>query len=128
MEQETVKLLNVLRRIARAAGYAAWTKPGPDATQFCAAQYNRVLARLAEIEPSVKPLFAPLSDSASSEVIRMAARELLAYFEEEAEEPEFVRGLGDAVRGLGGAFYVNCKPRLPRLPRVRCVPINFRCD
>jgi hypothetical protein len=25
MEQETVKLLNVLRRIARAAGYAAWT-------------------------------------------------------------------------------------------------------
>ena len=29
MEQETVKLLNVLRRIARAAGYAAWTKPRP---------------------------------------------------------------------------------------------------
>ena len=42
MEQETVKLLNVLRRIARAAGYAAWTKAGPDATQFCVAQYNRV--------------------------------------------------------------------------------------
>ena len=31
MEKETVKLLNVLRRIARAAGYAAWTKSGPDA-------------------------------------------------------------------------------------------------
>ena len=46
MEKETVKLLNVLRRIARAAGYAAWTKSGPDATQFCVAQYNRVLARL----------------------------------------------------------------------------------
>src|SRR2546423_11755096 len=90
MEQETVKLLNVLRRIARAAGYAAWTKAGTDATQFCVAQYNRVLARLTELEPAVKPLFTPLSDSASAEVIRIAARELLAYFE--ADEPEAVRG------------------------------------
>ena len=54
MEQETVKLLNVLRRIARAAGYAAWNKSGPDATQFCVAQYNRVLTRLSELEPAAK--------------------------------------------------------------------------
>ena len=112
MEQETVKLLNVLRRIARAAGYAAWTKAGPDATQFCVAQYNRVLARLAELEPSVKPLFAPLNDSASAEVIRIAARELLAYFE--VDEPEFGRG-----------FYFG---RRPRRSRVRCVPISVACD
>lgn len=117
MEQETVKLLNVLRRIARAAGYAAWTKPGPDATQFCVAQYNRVLARLSELEPSVKPLFTPLSETASPEVIRIAARELLAYFE--ADEPEFVRGFG---RG----FYFGCAPR--RKTRVKCVPISVRCD
>lgn len=108
MEQETVKLLNVLRRIARAAGYAAWTKAGPDATQFCVAQYNRVLARLTELEPSVKPLFTPLSDSASAEVIRIAARELLAYFE--ADEPEYMRGFG---RG----FYIGCGPHQSR---VRC--------
>jgi hypothetical protein len=115
MEQETVKLLNVLRRIARAAGYSAWTKATPDANQFCVAQYNRVLARLSEIEPSVKPLFAPLADSASPEVIRMAARELLAYFE--VDEPEFV--------GFGRAFQIRCKPRMRR---VRCVPISMRCD
>ena len=114
MEQETVKLLNVLRRIARAAGYAGWTKAGPDATQFCAAQYNRVLARLAELEPAIKPLFTPLNESASAEVIRIAARELLAYFE--ADEPEFMRGFG---RG----FYFACGPRRAR---VRCVPIT--CD
>src|SRR5918998_4991439 len=108
MEKETVKLLNVLRRIARAAGYAAWTKAGPDATQFCVAQYNRVLARLAELEPSVKPLFAPLTDSASAEVIRIAARELLAYFE--IDEPEF-------VRVPRGRFYFNCGPRHVR---VKC--------
>ena len=118
MEQETVKLLNVLRRIARAAGYAAWTKAGPDATQFCVAQYNRVLARLSELEPSVKPLFTPLNESASAEVIRIAARELLAYFE--ADEPELIPGFG---RG----FYFGCGPRRARA-RVKCVPISVTCD
>jgi hypothetical protein len=113
MEQETVKLLSVLRRIARAAGYAAWTKAKPDATQFCVAQYNRVLARLSELEPAIKPLFTPLSDSASPEVTKMAARELLAYFE--ADEPEFVRGI-----------YFGCGPR--RRTRVKCVPISVSCD
>ena len=117
MEKETVKLLNVLRRIARAAGYAAWTKPGPDATQFCIAQYNRVLARLTELEPAVKPLFTPLSESASPEVVRIAARELLAYFE--ADEPEFMRGFGR------GFYFRGCGPRHRR---VRCVPISVGCE
>ena len=115
MQQETVKLLNVLRRIARAAGYAAWTKAGPDATQFCVAQYNRVLARLSELEPSVKPLFTQLSDAASAEVIRMAARDLLAYFE--ADEPEM-------IPGFGKAFYIA--PR-HRRRRMRCIPIPVKC-
>src|ERR1700752_3062781 len=92
MENETVKLLNVMRRIARAAGYAAWTRANAEATQFCVAQYNRVLARLGELEPAVKPLFAPLNESAAPEVIRMAGRELLAYFE--AEEPAIRFGVG----------------------------------
>lgn len=111
MEKETVKLLNVLRRIARAAGYAAWMKSGTDATQFLVAQYNRVLARLAELEPACKPLFTPLNESASPEVIRMAARELLAYFD--ADEPDFATG-----------FYFA---RRPRRRRVRCVPIMVNC-
>ena len=114
MEQETVKLLNVLRRIARAARYAEWTRSGPDATQFCVAHYNRVLARLSELEPSVKPLFTPLTDAASPEVIRLASRELLAYFE--ADEPE--------VR-FGRGIYLGCRPRKAR---VRCVPISVSCD
>lgn len=116
MEKETVKLLNVMRRIARAAGYAAWTKAAPDASRFCVAQYNRVLARLSELEPAAKPLFAPLQESASAEVIRLAARELLAYFE--ADEPEFARGFG---RG----FYFGCGPRRAR---VKCVPISVGCE
>lgn len=117
MEQETVKLLNVLRRIARAAGYAGWTNAGPDATQFCVAQYNRVLARLMELEPAIKPLFTTLSDSASPAVTRMAARELLAYFD--ADEPEFMRGFGRGVyvRGCG-----------PRRWRRGWAPMSVTCD
>ena len=116
MQQETVKLLNVLRRIARAAGYASWIKAGPDATQFCVAQYNRVLARLSELEPSVKPLFTPLSDSASADIIRMAARELLAYFE--VDEPE-------GIHHFGRGFYFG---RRPRRRRIKCVAVPVRCD
>lgn len=117
MEKETVKLLNVLRRIARAAGYAAWTRAGADATQFCVSQYNRILARLAELEPAIKPLFAPLSESASPEVIRIAARELLAYFE--ADEPECV-----PMRAPRG-FNRGCKSRRVR---VRWAPFSATCD
>lgn len=117
MEKEIVKLLNVLRRIARAAGYAAWTKATPEATQFCVAQYNRVLTRLGELEPAIKPLFTPLSESASPEVTRIAARELLAYFE--ADEPEFVRGFGR------GFYFGGCRPRHAR---VRHMPLSVTCE
>ena len=112
MEQETVKLLNVLRRISRAAGYAAWTRPGPDATQFCVSQYNRVLARLGELEPAIKPLFTPLADSASAEVVRLAARESIAYFE--PDEPEFEFGHGFRAR----VYHGGCGPRGVRTARV----------
>lgn len=115
MENETVKLLNVLRRIARAAGYAQWVKAEPDAIQFCIGQYNRVLNRLTELEPTIKSLFTPLSESASPEVTRIASRELLAYFEPDA--PEF-----------GWAFerplFYGCRPRRAR---VRCVPVSTTC-
>jgi hypothetical protein len=116
MEKETVKLLNVLRRIARAAGYAAWTRAGADATQFCVSQYNRILARLSELEPAIKPLFAPLPESASPEVIRIAARELLAYFE--ADEPDYVTWAPRGFRGSCG----------PRRARVRWAPFSVACD
>lgn len=102
MEKETTKLLNVLRRIARAAGYTEWTKSGPDAARFCVSQYNKVLARLTELEPSLKTLFTPLADDTSPRVTRIAARELLAYFE--ADEPDF-------AWAYPRAFAFGCRPR-----------------
>ena len=116
MEKETVKLLNVLRRIARAAGYTAWVKSEPDAVRFCVSQYNKVLAQLTEIESSLGPVFTPLADDASPEVTRIAARELLAYFE--ADEPEF--SWANSKRFTFG--------RRPHRLRVKCVPLSFGCE
>jgi hypothetical protein len=116
MEKETVKLVNVMRRIARAANYAAWTNSTPETNQFCVEQYNRVLARLTELEPSLGPLFTPLASDASPEVTRIAAREVLAYFEADLPEVGW-RFERPAFRGCH-----------PRKARVRCVPVSVTCD
>src|SRR2546421_13095388 len=87
-DKEITKLVNVLHRIVRAASYAAWNKAQPDALRLCASQFNKVFRRLKELEPAVAPLFTELSETASPEVTRIAARELAAYFEEEPEAAE----------------------------------------
>jgi hypothetical protein len=115
MEKETTKLLNVLRRIARAAGHTAGVRATPEAASFCVAQYNKILARLTELEPSLQPLFTPLPSDSSLEVIRIAARELLAYFE--VDEPDF-------AWAFGGRFGRGCRPHRAR---VRCIPIAPGC-
>jgi hypothetical protein len=84
-DKEIVKLINVLRRIARAANYASFYNKQPDAARFCVSQYNKVLARLTELEPAVAPLFTRLHEEASPEVTRMATIELVAFFEDESE-------------------------------------------
>ncbi|HWO00237.1 MAG TPA: hypothetical protein VNS63_13320 [Blastocatellia bacterium] len=83
-DREIRKLVNVLRRIVRAANYASWRQAEPDAARFCVSQYNKVLSRLAQLEPAAAPLFTPLAETASPEITRMAAYELAAYFEDEA--------------------------------------------
>jgi hypothetical protein len=123
MEQEISKLLSVLRRIARATRYIEWTKPGPDATQFCVAQYNRILSRLTEIEPAVGPLFTPLADNTSPEVIRMACRDLYAYFELE-DETSFIPI--PPVPPLPPIMNFGCRPRSRK--RWRWAPFPVKCD
>lgn len=120
MEQEIVKLLNVLRLTARAARYAEWTKSAADATQFCVVQYNRILARLGELEPAIKPLFSPLNDNASADVIRMAARELIAYFEADEAYVSPIPEIQPLLR-------MGCGSRRRR-PRVRWMPFPVKCD
>jgi hypothetical protein len=97
-DREIRKLVNVLRRIVRAANYASWRQAEPDAARFCVSQYNKVLARLIEVEPAAAPLFTSLPEAASPEVTRMAAYELAASFEDDAASERGYRG----TRHCGG--------------------------
>jgi hypothetical protein len=99
-ENEIAKLVNVLRRTARMAMQSAWTEAGQDSGAFCAEQYNRVLARLKELDPSLTPVFEPLPANSSLTVAAMACRQLAAYYEEEASS-----------HGWGGAYGVGFDPR-----------------
>jgi hypothetical protein len=82
-EKELAKLVNVLRRTSRMAQQSEWTGTSEDAARFCVEQYNRVLARLKEIDPGVGGVFDPLPAESSMIVAAMACRQLAAYYEDE---------------------------------------------
>ena len=82
-EKELAKLVNVLRRTARMALQSEWTGSSQDAARFCIDQYNRVLARLKELDPGVGNVFGPLPADSSLTVAAMACRQLAAYYEDE---------------------------------------------
>ena len=97
-EKELFKLINVLRRISRMALQSEWTGGKEDAAAFCTEQYNRVLARLKELDPGVSVVFEPLPAGSSLTVVAMASRQLGAYYEDELGPS---KGFG---RGYGFAF------------------------
>jgi hypothetical protein len=71
-----------------------WTGGGQDAAAYCTEQYNRVLARLREIDPNLGAVFEPLAPGSSLTVAAMACRQLAAYYEDEVKQSEWGRGLG----------------------------------
>ena len=101
-EKELVKLINVLRRTSRMALQSEWTGGSQDAAAYCADQYNRVLARLKEIDPNVSSVFDPLAAGSSLTVVAMACRQLAAYYEDE---------IGPA-KGFSRAYAVGFDPRV----------------
>src|SRR5918912_1445569 len=82
-EKELAKLINVLRRTSRMALQSEWTGGNQDAAAFCTDQYNRVLARLKELDAGVSVVFEPLPAGSSLTVVAMASRQLAAYYEDE---------------------------------------------
>ena len=82
-EKELAKLINVLRRTSRMALQSEWTGGKEDAAAFCTEQYNRVLARLKQLDPGVGSVFDPLPSNSSLTVVAMASRQLAAYYEDE---------------------------------------------
>ncbi len=101
-EKELVKLINVLRRTSRMAMQSEWTGGKEDAAAFCTEQYNRVLARLKEIDAGVGSVFDPLPAGSSLTVVAMASRQLSAYYEDE---------LGSA-KGFGRAYGFGFDPKM----------------
>lgn len=98
-EKELAKLINVLRRTSRMALQSEWTGGKEDAAAYCTDQYNRVLARLKELDPGVGAVFEPLPGGSSLTVVAMAARQLAAYYEDELGPTKGFtsRGYGFAV-------------------------------
>jgi hypothetical protein len=82
-DKELAKLVNVLRRTSRMALQSEWTGSSADAAKFCVEQYNRVLARLKELDANVGAVFEPLAADSSLTVAAMACRQLAAYYEDE---------------------------------------------
>lgn len=97
-QKELAKLINVLRRTSRMALQSEWTGTGQDSAAFCTEQYNRVLSRLREIDPSVSTVFEPLPAGSSLTVVAMACRQLAAFYEDElGPQKGFNRAYGFAI-------------------------------
>jgi hypothetical protein len=102
-EQELRKLINVLHRTARAALRVQWMHAGENETRFAVAQFNRILARLGELDPNVKSVFAPLPEDSSLTTVALACRQVVSYYEDEVKlDEEWWQ------RGFGAGFKVPC--------------------
>jgi hypothetical protein len=104
-EQELKKLINVLHRTARAAVRMQWMHAGENEAKYAAAQFNRILARLGELDPSVKAVFEPLPEGSSLITVAMASRQVVSYFEDEVRVEE------EGPRGFAAGFKTpGCGP------------------
>jgi hypothetical protein len=85
--EEIARLVNLLRQTARMSLQAEGTVAERDTAAFCVNQYNRVLARLQEIDEAVSKVFVPLAADSSLRVAAMACRQLASYYEDELGWP-----------------------------------------
>jgi hypothetical protein len=109
-EQELNKLINVLRRAARSATRAQWMSAGESETRYGVSQFNKILARLGELDPNIKNVFEPLAEDSSLAAVAMACRQVVSYYEDEVKEEEeiwwrgFAAGFKFPGSGVGAGF------------------------
>ena len=102
-EQELKKLINVLHRTARSAGRVQWMNAGESEARFAVAQFNRILARLGELDANVKNIFVPLAEDSSLLTVAMACRQVVSYYEDEVRTEHGGWGFdAGPVFGVGG--------------------------
>jgi hypothetical protein len=105
-EQELKKLINVLHRTARTAVRVQWMGAGEAEARFAAGQYNKVLARLTELDPSIKGVFEPLPEDSPLTVVAMACRQVVSYYEDEVRTERGGWGFDAGV--AAGPFWAFC--------------------
>lgn len=89
-EQELHKLINVLRRIAHLATRAQEMGAGESEARYVISLFNKILARLGELDPNIKNVFGPLAEESSLLSVAMACRQVVSYYEDEVKvEEEF---------------------------------------
>ena len=101
MEREAKRLAAVLHQIAYDAGYVLLCRGDPEIVRFCITQYNRVLARLGELNPALTAPFGRLPDDASAGEIRIVARALVAYIREKTRKQRKRARVGGGCIGFG---------------------------
>lgn len=102
-EQELKKLITVLHRTARAAVRMQWMQAGENESRFATGQFNRILARLGELDPNIKTVFAPLPEDSSLTTVALACRQVVSYFEDEVRTEDDWWN-----RGFAAGFKVPC--------------------
>ena len=85
-DTELRKLINVLYRTGKMAYRVQWVESGEESARFCAEQYNRILARLRELDPEMGGIFVPLEPTAPLTVISVACKQVVSYYEDELRE------------------------------------------
>ena len=111
MEQELKRLAAVLHQIAHDAGCVLLGPNAADAASFCTAQYNRVHARIAEIDPDLTTLFGALPDESTAGQVRIVARAMAASIKEKiraARKNVWAECLGFAWPGVSLKFDICC--------------------
>ncbi len=110
-EQELKKLINVLHRTARSAMRVQWMQAGESEARYAVSQFNKILARLGELDPNIKTVFEPLAEGSTLTTVAMACRQVVSYYEDEVkvEEEGWPRGFaaGFKVPGCGAGVDFN---------------------
>ena len=100
-EQEIRKLINVMHRMTRTAARVQWMGAGENEARFAVSQYNKILARLSELDPNIKGVFDALPEDSTLTVVAMAARQMVSYYEDEVKTEHRGKDWGPQVFGVG---------------------------
>ena len=76
---------------------------GEHEARFAVLQYNKILARLSELEANLKGVFDPLPEDSTLVVVAMAARQIVSYYEDEVKTEHKGKDWGGPYAfGVGG--------------------------